>query len=169
MDDRPIAQRCGFFPPELVRTLADLARWPALRRTFLETLRLYPNAPFIARAARGPDLLGTVAIERGAVVMICPWIIHRHRRFWDEPDSFVPARWIGREEQTGSHFLPFGLGPRICLGLAFSQSESMILLGMLLSRFEIELDDDRRVLLQVVFTTVPDVEPWFRLRPVTSR
>lgn len=156
------------FPPEQARTLADLERWPTLRRAFLETLRLYPTAPFIARAARGPDRLGEFAIDRGAVVMVCPWIIHRHRRFWDEPDAFVPSRWIGREEHTGSCFLPFGLGPRICIGIAFSQAEAMIMLGMLLSRFEIILDDDRPVLPHVVFTTVPDVEPWFRVRPVTA-
>ncbi len=152
------------FPPSQARTLADLTRWPALRRAFLEALRLYPTAPFISRVARGPDLLGEFAIGAGAVVMVCPWIIHRHRRFWDAPDAFLPARWRGREEQTGPHFLPFGAGPRVCLGAAFAQTEAMVLLAMLLSRFEIVLDDERPVLPQVVLTTVPSVEPWFRLR-----
>lgn len=152
------------FPPEEARTLADLGRWPALRRAFLEALRLYPTAPFISRVARGADRLGEIAIDRGAVVLACPWIIHRHRRFWESPDAFLPARWVGREEQTGPHYLPFGAGPRICLGAVFAQAEAMMLLGMLLARFEIVLDDARPVLPQVVLTIVPSVEPWFRLR-----
>jgi cytochrome P450 len=166
--DRPaqaeIRAELAVFPPEQVQTLADLARWPALRRAFLEALRLYPTLPFISRVARGPDRLGDAAIGRGAVVLVCPWTIQRHRRFWEAPDSFMPERWRGREDQTGPHFLPFGAGPRICLGAAFAQTEAMVLLAMLLSRFEIVLDDDRPVLPQAVLTTVPGVEPWFRLR-----
>ncbi|CAH2604744.1 Cytochrome P450 [Rhodovastum atsumiense] len=156
------------FPPGQVSELADLGRWPALRRAFLEALRLYPTVPFIARAACGPDRLGDIAIDRGAIVFVCPWTIHRHRRFWDAPDAFIPARWIGREEQTGNHFLPFGAGPRICLGAAFAQAEAMILLGTLLSHFEVSLDDDRPVLPEAVLTTRPSIEPWFRLHPLDS-
>ena len=81
---------------------------------------------------------------------------------------FLPARPLGgREEQTGPNFLPFGAGPRICIGAAFAQAEAMLLLAMLLARFEIVLDDARPVLPQVVLATVPSVEPWFRLRPWT--
>jgi cytochrome P450 len=156
------------FPPEEVQSLADLGRWPALRRALIEALRLYPTAPFLGRVARGPDRLGEVVIDRGAFVLVCPWIIHRHRRFWDAPDAFLPSRWIGREEQPGAHFLPFGAGPRICLGATFAQTEAMVLLGTLLSRYEILLDDARPVLPQVVLTTVPSVEPWFRLRRSTE-
>jgi cytochrome P450 len=152
------------FPPGAVGSLADLDRWPALRRALLEALRLYPTAPFLGRVARGPDRLGEIAIDRGAFVMVCPWIIHRHRRFWDAPDAFLPSRWAGRGEQPGAHYLPFGAGPRICLGAIFAQTEAMVLLGTLLSRYEIVLDDTRPVLPQAVITTVPSVEPWFRLR-----
>ncbi len=153
------------FAPGQARTLADLTRWPALRRAFLEALRLYPTVPFISRVARGPDRLGDITIDRGTLVLACPWIIHRHRQFWEAPDCFLPSRWVGREEQTGpQHYLPFGAGPRICLGAAFAQTEAMVLLATLLARFEIVLDDDRPVLPQVVLTTVPTVEPWFRLR-----
>ncbi len=169
--DRPtqtaIRAELAAFPPGRVRMLADLVRWPALRRAFLEALRLYPPFPFISRVARAPDRVGELAIDRGAIVLACPWIIHRHRRFWEAPDSFRPARWVGREEQTGPNFLPFGAGPRICIGAAFAQAEAMLLLAMLLARFEIVLDDARPVLPQVVLATVPSVEPWFRLRPWT--
>jgi len=98
-------------------------------------------------------------------VLVSPWIIHRHRRFWDAPDAFLPSRWMGREEQSSAHYLPFGAGPRICLGATFAQTEAMALMGMPLSRYEVLLDDARPVLLQVVLTTVPSVEPWFTLRP----
>jgi cytochrome P450 len=154
------------FPPEQARTLNDLGHWPALRRAFLEALRLYPTAPFISRVARTPDTIGNIKIDRGAVVLVCPWIIHRHRRFWDQPDSFMPDRWRGLSETPENHFLPFGAGPRVCIGAAFSQTEAMMLLGTLLSRHEIALDDDRPVMPRVVLTTVPSLEPWFRLTRV---
>lgn len=157
------------FPPARVQATADLARWPGLRRAFLEALRLYPTVPFITRQARGPDRLGDITIEAGAAVLVCPWIVHRHRRFWEAPDAFIPSRWRGREDQqTAPNFLPFGTGPRICLGAVFAQTEAMVLLATLLARFTVELDDDRPVLPQVVLTTVPTVEPWFRLHERTG-
>jgi len=157
------------FPPASLRTPADLTRWPALRRCFLEALRLSPTVPFLSRVALTPHRLGALDIAPGTLVLVCPWIIHRHRRFWDEPDAFIPARWIGREEQTGPNFLPFGAGPRVCLGAVFAQAEAMVLLGTLLAAFRPELDDDRPVLPQVVLTTVPAPEPWFRLRPLAAQ
>jgi cytochrome P450 len=157
------------FPPASLRTSADLTRWPTLRRCFLEALRLYPTVPFLSRVALTPHRLGAMDVAPGTLVLVCPWIIHRHRRFWDEPDAFIPARWIGREEQTGPNFLPFGAGPRVCLGAVFAQAEAMVLLGTLLASFRPELDDDRQVLPQVVLTTVPAPEPWFRLRPLAAR
>lgn len=156
------------FPPAGVRTPADLARWPALRRCFLEALRLYPTVPFLSRVALVPHRLGTIDVAAGTLVLVCPWIIHRHRRFWDDPDAFLPSRWAGREEQTGPNYLPFGGGPRICLGAAFAQVEAMVLLATLLAARTPELDDDRIVMPQVVLTTVPAPEPWFRLRPVAA-
>jgi cytochrome P450 len=152
-------------PVGSVRTLAGLRAWPALRRVLLEALRLYPPFPVTARVARQDDVVGGMTIKAGTLVMLSPWIIHRHPRFWDQPDAFVPARWIGREDRPGEHYIPFGVGPRICIGATFAMSQVMLVVAALLTRYRVELDDPRPVLPTLRNATVPAIEPWFRLRP----
>jgi cytochrome P450 len=151
-------------PVDSVHTLAGLRAWPALRRVLMEALRLYPPFPVTARVARQDDVIGGVPIKAGTLVMLSPWIIHRHRRFWDRPDAFIPARWIGREDRPGEHYIPFGVGPRICIGAAFAMSQVMLVVATLLTRYRVELDDPRPVLPTLRNATVPAIEPWFRLR-----
>jgi cytochrome P450 len=150
-------------PAGSVRMLAGLRAWPALRRVLLEALRLYPPFPVTARVAKQDDVVGGVAIRAGTLVMLSPWIIHRHRRFWDQPDAFIPARWIGREDHPGEHYIPFGVGPRICIGAAFATSQVMLVVAALIARYRVELDDARPVLPTLRNATVPAIEPWFRL------
>jgi cytochrome P450 len=152
-------------PVSSVRTLADLRAWPALRRVLLETLRLYPPFPVTARVTKQDDVVGGMPIRKGTLVMLSPWIIHRHRRFWDQPDAFIPARWIGREDHPGEHYIPFGVGPRICIGATFAMSQVMLVVATLLTRYRAELDDPRPVLPTLRNATVPAIEPWFRLHP----
>lgn len=161
-----IAAELAACPPSQVRTLADQRAWPALRRALLESLRLYPPAPYVLRVAIRPDRIDDVDIPAGANVMICPWIIHRHRRFWDAPEAFLPSRFTGREDQPGENWLPFGAGPRICLGAAFATAEAMTILAIMLARYEVSLDDPRSVLPTVAaISTTPSIEPLFRLTP----
>ncbi len=143
-------------------------RWPRLRRAIFETLRLYPSAPLLFRVALEPDRLLDVDVETGAIIIISPWIIHRHRLHWDQPDAFVPARFEGREREylSGGAYLPFGEGPRICIGASFALTEAAIMLATVLSRFEIVLDDERELMPLSVITTMPSIDPWFRLTPV---
>ena len=68
-------------------------RWPRLRRAVLEALRLYPSAPLLFRMALEPDRLLNVEVPKGAIVIIAPWIVHRHRKLWDQPDAFMPDRF----------------------------------------------------------------------------
>lgn len=150
-------------PAAQVRTLAGLRAWPALRRVLMEALRLYPPFPVTARVARQDDVVGGVRIKAGTLVMLSPWIIHRHHRFWDQPDAFIPSRWIGREDRPGEHYIPFGVGPRVCIGAAFATSQVMLVVATLLARYRVELDDPRPVLPTLRNATVPAIEPWFRL------
>ncbi|HEX4098746.1 MAG TPA: cytochrome P450, partial [Caulobacteraceae bacterium] len=79
-------------------SLADVGRrWPRLRRAVLEALRLYPSAPLLFRTALEPDKLLDVDVPVGSIVIIAPWIVHRHRRLWDQPDAFIPDRFDGKE------------------------------------------------------------------------
>lgn len=156
------------FPPDKVKVLANLQKWPRLRAVLLESMRLYPPAPLFTRVAVARDEVCGRTVEPGTIVMISPWLIHRHRRLWDQPDAFIPDRFEGKAQDYLSNgaYIPFGAGPRICIGATFSLAEASIILAMLLERFDIELDDDRPVTPVSIITTMPDIEPWFSLRPL---
>jgi len=156
------------YPPERVRKLDHLLNWPRLRQTLLEALRLYPPVAYIAREAIADDIVAGEPIRSGTQVWISPWVIHRHRRFWDHPTAFMPDRFAGKPSPwtSGGAFLPFGVGPRICIGAIFALAEAQIMLATLLSRFKVTLDDWRPVLPVATVTTAPSHEPLFQLERV---
>jgi cytochrome P450 len=162
-----LRQEVGGFPPGRLTTLEDLHHWPRLRQVLLEALRLYPPVPVMMREAVGEDVLCGEAIGEGCLVWISPWVIHRHNRFWDRPTAFIPDRFAGKANPwvTEPGFLPFGAGPRICIGASFAMAEASIILATLLSRFEWSLESDRPVMPVGGVTTAPDHEPWFRVEP----
>jgi unspecific monooxygenase len=141
--------------PQLVRTRAVVS----------EALRLYPPAATIAREAIGPDRLGDLDLPKRSLVMIAPWVLHRHRKFWRDPDAFDPSRFMP-DAPTVPRFayLPFGAGPRICVGAQFALTEAVLVLAMLLQRFEFALHDARPILPVAIVTTQPDHPAQFRLR-----
>ncbi|MEO8716029.1 MAG: cytochrome P450 [Acetobacteraceae bacterium] len=153
---------------EEVRGL-DLSTIPDLvftRSVVSETLRLYPPAFTLARMAKSADQAGDVAIPRGAVILIAPWVLHRHRKLWRDPDAFDPTRFLpGAEPPPRFAYLPFGAGPRVCVGAQFALTEATLVLGAFIDAFEITLDGPRPVLPVAVVTTQPDHSPEFRLRP----
>lgn len=156
------------FPPVSIQSLADLKRWPVLRRVLLEALRLYPPASVFSRTALEDDEVAGVRVRKGSLVMVSPWTMHRHERLWDEPDRFLPDRFAGRDPPPSGEgaFMPFGAGRRTCLGAVYAISEAMIGLGMLLSRFEVTPDDERPLTPVAIVSTVPSLEPDFHLRRI---
>ncbi len=131
-----------------------------------EALRLFPPAFTLVRQARAADRAGAVAIPRGAVVMIAPWVLHRHRRLWAEPDAFLPERFLpGAAPPPRFAYLPFGAGPRVCVGAQFALAEATLVLATLVQAFRIEMAGTRPVLPAPVITTQPDHAPGFRLTP----
>ena len=147
-------------------SLADVGkRWPRLRRAVLEALRLYPSAPLLFRMALEPDRLLDVDVPVGSIVIIAPWIVHRHKKLWDRPEAFMPDRFEGKEREylAGGAYLPFGAGPRICIGAAFALTEASIMLASLLERHAVVLDDERELEPRSTITTTPSIDPWFRL------
>ena len=156
------------FPPERINGLDDLQNWRRLRNVLLEALRLYPPVPHIIRDANGPDDICGEKIDAKTQVYMSPWVMHRHRRFWDRPTAFLPGRFAGKTApwtQTPA-YIPFGFGPRICIGLSFALSEAQMVMGLLLSRYSISLPDMRPVLPVGRITIEPSYEPSFRLDPV---
>lgn len=154
------------FPAERVESLDDLKAWPFLRSVLFETLRLYPSAPLIAREAIAADEVLGCPVVPGCMVTISPWIMHRHRKLWDAPTAFRPERFLGQANPWGNEaFIPFGAGPRVCIGAGFALAEAQIILASLLARFRIAMASERPVLPRASITLGPDHEPDFRLTP----
>lgn len=136
---------------------ADLPeRLPLLTMILNESLRLYPPVPRMDREALAEDMLGDQPIRPGDFVSIWPWIIHRHRRLWDDPDAFDPARFApGAAPRHRFQYLPFGAGPRTCVGARFAMAEALAILAVWLSRWRFEPVAGRRVEVSGMVTLRP--------------
>ena len=156
------------FPPDRVRALEDLANWPRLRNVLLEALRLYPPLPHIIRQANGPDTICGISVAANDQIWASAWIMHRHRKFWQNPTAFMPDRFAGKSAPWVQMpaFIPFGVGPRICIGLHFALSEAQIVLAHLLARYRITASRKRSVMPVGRLTIEPDHEPAFRLERI---
>ena len=122
-----------------------------------ETLRLYPPAFLITREARAPDVVAGRSIKPGTVVSISPWVLHRHIRRWRDPDAFDPGRFLpGAVPPERYAYLPFGAGPRVCVGAQFALTEAVLVLARLLRGFRLELFGRGEVMPRGVVTTQPD-------------
>ena len=156
------------FRPERIDGPDDLQNWRRLRNVLLEALRLYPPLPQIVRVANGPDDICGEKISANTQVWISSWVMHRHRRFWDQPTAFLPGRFAGKTAPWTQMpaFIPFGAGPRICIGLWFALLEAEMVMAQLLSCYAISLPVARPVLPVGRVTIEPSYEPLFRLQSV---
>ena len=144
---------------------AALAKLTYTRAVVSESLRLYPPAAAIARVSAADDDIGEVKISAGSLVMISPWVLHRHANLWSEPEAFDPSRFVADKPLAHRFaYLPFGAGPRVCVGAQFALAEAALVLAKMMQRFEISLADDKPVLPITVITTQPDHPAPFRLR-----
>lgn len=112
-------------------------RLPLLRTIVEESLRLYPPAPRFDREAIAADRLGEHAVRPGDLISIWPWLLHRHRTLWDEPDAFDPTRF-SPERRAALHrfqYIPFGGGPRTCVGARFAMAEALTILAQWVARW----------------------------------
>ncbi len=158
------------FPPERAQSLDDLSflAAPALRD--IRGLAALSAGAHVLREAIGEDVVCGQKVWPGTQIWFSPWIIHRHRRFWDHPEAFMPERFSGKLApwSSGPPFMPFGAGPRICIGAGFALAEAQIVLGHFLSRFSISLADKKPVLPVGAVTVRPSREPMFRLERVAT-
>jgi len=134
-EQQPLLSEIAAFPPDRVQTLEDLANWPRLRNVLLEALRLYPPLPHHLRQANGPDTISGMSVAANDHLWASAWIMHRHRKFWQNPTAFMPDRFAGKSAPWVQMpaYIPFGVGPRICIGLHFALSEAQIVLAHLLA------------------------------------
>ena len=122
-----------------VEGLAD--RLAVTRAVIEEAIRLYPPIAAISRVAIAADTLGSEPLRRASLVVIAPYVLHRHRLLWDDPDAFDPGRFLGEARKTIDRFayLPFGAGPRTCIGSAFALQEATLVLAVIMRRFSLTL------------------------------
>jgi cytochrome P450 len=106
-----------------------------------EAIRLYPPLAAISREAIAADELAGETIAAGTTVVIAPYVLHRHRRLWDDPDLFDPTRFLppAREAIDRYAYLPFGAGPRICIGATFALQEATLVLATVMRRFRLQV------------------------------
>jgi unspecific monooxygenase len=129
-----------------------------------ETMRLYPPAFLIARAAAAPDTVAGLPVKTRDVILIAPWLLHRHEKLWRDPGAFMPSRFMAPAPPPDRFaYLPFGVGPRVCIGAHFALVEATLALAKLIGAFRVGLVDHEPVLPIGVVTTQPDRSPQFRI------
>jgi cytochrome P450 len=141
-------------------TADDLPRLPYLRQVLDETMRLYPPLPLMLRSAAGDDTVCGRKVPRKSIVAVMPWVVHRHRKLWADPDRFDPDRFASGRAAGHSRYayIPFGVGPHVCVGASLALTEILIAVAILAQRFRFRLAPDQRI------------EPvaWTTLRPLNG-
>jgi cytochrome P450 len=138
-------------------TFEHTKQMPFVRNVFRETLRLYPPITFLPRVANEALDLGGYRLKKGALIMVAPWVLHRHRVYWKNPDVFDPDRFLPEREaeMTSGAYIPFGTGPRVCAGAAFAQVEAVLLIARLFRDFDFRIELPERVRPAARLTTRP--------------
>lgn len=136
----------------------DLVKLKYTRTVIEEVMRLYPPVWALSRTAVKPDSIGGYRIAAGSEILIFPYVTHRHPKWWPEPESFCPERFAPENSASRPRYayLPFGAGPRTCVGLNFAITEILVVLALLLQRFRLEL---------AIEPAAVRIEPSVTLRP----
>lgn len=131
-----------------------------------EALRLFPPVFTIVRQAIAADRAGDMDLAAGSLLMIAPWVLHRHHALWNDPDAFDPSRFLPDAPPAPRFaFMPFGAGPRVCVGAQFAMTETVLVLASLIRRFRVVREDTRQILPVGIVTTQPDHPAQIRLIP----
>jgi cytochrome P450 len=138
-------------------TIEDVPNLTYTTMVLAESMRLYPPAYAIARWGNEPDEVGGYATPANAIITMSPYVTHRHPEFWDDPEQFDPQRFTPerKAERPRYTYLPFGGGPRLCIGNSFAMTEAILLLASIVQRYRLTL----------VPGTLVELEPLITLRP----
>jgi cytochrome P450 len=125
-----------------------------------ETMRLYPAAGVISRVAVEADRINGVEILPGTEIFTSPWVVHRHRKLWHDPESYDPMRFFGEASKQIKRFsyIPFGAGPRVCIGAGFSMQEMIIILVSYLKAFRFHYVGENDPLPVLRLTLRPSID-----------
>lgn len=133
---------------------AEIERLVFARQVLQESMRLFPPAIGVGRAPIEDIDIGPHRLRAGELAIIAGWCVHRHEKLWDEPDGFDPDRF-SPERAKGRHrcaYLPFGAGPRICIGMNFAMLEMIVILATLIRHFRFSILPDHRIELATNLT-----------------
>jgi cytochrome P450 len=144
-------------------TAEDVPRLPQIRRIVDEALRLYPPAAFLSRTAMAADELCGREVRPGDTVMLPVYALHRHHKLWRDPDQFDPSRFADPKAIPRFHYLPFGDGPRICIGASFALQEAVIILATLLARFRFSPVPGKDPKPVMILTLRPEGGVWLKV------
>lgn len=136
--------------------LDDVPNLPYTRAVFEEALRLYPPVPLLSRQARAGDEMRGKKIPPDSIILVIPWLLHRHEEYWDKPNSFIPERFMPSEPRPDKFvYMPFSVGRRVCLGLRFGLTEGILCLATLAQRFRPRLEPGHKVEIECRLTLRP--------------
>ena len=139
-------------------TIEDFPRLPIVRAILDESLRLYPPAWLITRSSAESSDFDGWQVPSGALIIMSPWLLHRHPDLWDRPDDFDPGRFLDDRVSRWA-FIPFGAGPRLCIGRDFALLEGTLLLASLLAAFAVEFPPGQGI---------PQADPQVTMRPANG-
>lgn len=165
VQDRARAEAQAVLGPRAA-TAADVPHLPYIRQVIDETLRMYPPAAFLSRTAQKADTLCGRAVHPGDTVMLPIYALHRNHLLWRDPERFDPDRFADPKAIDRFAYLPFGDGPRICIGASFAVQEAVIILASLLARFRFARVPGRDPKPVLILTLRPEGGVWLTVERV---
>jgi len=137
---------------------ADLDKMPFTRMVLDESLRMFPPAWILGRKALGPDEIGGYSVGTGTIMAICVYTVHRHPEFWEQPETFNPLRFSPEADQRRHRYayIPFGAGPRQCIGNNFGLLEACLAMACVAQRFELRMAPGSQVQPLPLFVLRPN-------------
>jgi cytochrome P450 len=138
-------------------TFEDLAELTYTHHVFEEVIRYYPPFWRFTRQARADSKVMGYDIPGGTVMIISPYLVHRNTRFWNDPDTFEPARFasVAAQERPKFSYIPFGAGPRACIAANFAFMEALTIIAMTARRYRFRLLDAKPLEFEVNITLRP--------------
>jgi len=138
-------------------TFADVAKLTYTRAVIEETMRLYPPVPILSREAIGDDTIRKRHIPAGSIMLVVPWLLHRHKQYWNKPDHFIPERFLDDAPVKPDRYtyIPFSIGPRVCIGKYFGTVETTLCLAILARHFRLQVPEGHQVTHECRLTLRP--------------